>query len=111
MRIALDGRELRAGVRTGIRRYCVEVLRAAASRGLSCVVYGDRSTRLEPELPGVSLSVLDGALAGAGVRAIVAEGGPLDDGDWTRLGDGHTWARLVSGPAPRAPQAPQARVR
>jgi len=61
MRIALDGRELRAGVRTGIRRYCVEVLRAAASRGLSCVVYGDRSTRLEPELPGVSLSVLDGA--------------------------------------------------
>ena len=54
---------------------------------------------------------LDGALAGAGVRAIVAEGGPLDDGDWTRLGDGHTWARLVSGAAPRAPQAPQARVR
>jgi len=51
------------------------------------------------------------ALAGAGGRAIVAEGGPLDYGDWTRLGDGHTWARLVSGPAPRAPQAPQARVR
>ena len=61
MRIALDGRELRAGVRTGIRRYGVEVLRAAVSRGLSCVVYGDRSTRLEPPLPGVSLSVLDGA--------------------------------------------------
>jgi glycosyltransferase involved in cell wall biosynthesis len=61
MRLALDGRELRAGVRTGIRRYCVEVLRAAVSRGLTCVVYGDRSTRLEPSLPGVTLSVLDGA--------------------------------------------------
>ena len=61
MRIALDGRELRAGVRTGIRRYCVEVLRAAAARGLPCVVYGDRHTRLEPSLPGVTLSVLDGA--------------------------------------------------
>jgi glycosyltransferase involved in cell wall biosynthesis len=61
MRIALDGRELRAGVRTGIGRYCVEVLRAAAARGLSCVVYGDRSTRLELPLPRVTLSVLDGA--------------------------------------------------
>jgi glycosyltransferase involved in cell wall biosynthesis len=61
MRIALDGRELRAGVRTGIRRYCVEVLRAAVSRGLSCIVYGDRSTRLEPPMAGVTVSVLDGA--------------------------------------------------
>jgi glycosyltransferase involved in cell wall biosynthesis len=61
MRIALDGRELRAGVRTGIRRYCVEVLRAAAARGFPCIVYGDRSMRLEPPLPGVTLSVLEGA--------------------------------------------------
>ncbi|MET0484331.1 MAG: glycosyltransferase family 1 protein, partial [Candidatus Rokuibacteriota bacterium] len=61
MRIALDGRELQAGVRTGIRRYCVEVLRAAAARGFPCIVYGDRNTRLEPPLPGVTLSVLDGA--------------------------------------------------
>ena len=61
MRIALDGRELRAGVRTGIRRYCVEVLRAASARGLPCIVYGDHGTRLEPPLPGVTLSVLDGA--------------------------------------------------
>ena len=48
---------------------------------------------------------LDGALAGAGVRAVVAEGGPLDDGSWIRLADGHTWARLVAGGATRAPQA------
>jgi len=61
MRIALDGRELRAGVRTGIGRYCVEVLRAAVSRGLSCVVYGDRSTRLPSPSAGVTLSVLEGA--------------------------------------------------
>jgi alpha-1,3-rhamnosyl/mannosyltransferase len=61
MRIALDGRELRVGVRTGIGRYCVEVLRAAASRGLSCIVYGDRSTRLQSPPPGVTLSVLEGA--------------------------------------------------
>jgi hypothetical protein len=36
-RIAIDGRELRAGVRTGIRRYTLEVLRAAVGRGLPCV--------------------------------------------------------------------------
>jgi hypothetical protein len=51
---------------------------------------------------------LDAALARAGVRAIVAEGEPLDDGVWTRLGDRHTWARLV---ADGAHPAPQARVR
>jgi hypothetical protein len=48
---------------------------------------------------------LDAALARAGVRAVVAEGGPLDDAGWTRLGDGRTWARLVPGVAPRTPQA------
>ena len=44
LRIAVDGRELRAGVRTGIRRYTLEVLRAAAARGLECLVYVDRAT-------------------------------------------------------------------
>jgi hypothetical protein len=48
---------------------------------------------------------LDGALARAGVRAVVAEGAPLDDAGWIRLGDGHTWARLVAGVGPRMPQA------
>ena len=48
LRIGIDARELREGVRTGIRRYVVEVVRAAAARGLECVVYGDRGTRLPP---------------------------------------------------------------
>jgi len=48
---------------------------------------------------------LDAALARADVRAIVAEGAPVDDAVWTRLPDGHTWARLVAGVGPRAPQA------
>jgi hypothetical protein len=48
---------------------------------------------------------LDAALAAVGVRAVVAEGGPLDAGAWIRLADGHTWARLVAGGAARAPQA------
>jgi len=48
LRIGIDARELRDGVRTGIRRYVVEVVRAASARGLECVVYGDRGTRLPP---------------------------------------------------------------
>ena len=48
LRVGVDGRELRDGVRTGIRRYVVEVVRAAAARGCECVVYGDRGTRLPP---------------------------------------------------------------
>jgi alpha-1,3-rhamnosyl/mannosyltransferase len=60
-RLAVDGRELRAGVRTGIRRYVIEVLRAAAARGLPCVVYGDRTTRLDDLPGGVTAAVLPGA--------------------------------------------------
>jgi glycosyltransferase involved in cell wall biosynthesis len=56
----VDGRELRRGVRTGIRRYVLEVLRAAADRGLACVVYGDRRSELEGVPPGVTASVLSG---------------------------------------------------
>ena len=33
LRVGVDGRELRDGVRTGIRRYVVEVVRAAVARG------------------------------------------------------------------------------
>src|SRR5262245_40364505 len=46
LRIGIDGRELRDGVRTGIRRYMTEVLLAAAARGLECVIYGDPGTQL-----------------------------------------------------------------
>jgi hypothetical protein len=57
-RVAVDGRELRPGVRTGIRRYTLEVLRATADRGLDCVVYGDAGTALDAIPAGVSPIVL-----------------------------------------------------
>jgi O-antigen biosynthesis alpha-1,2-mannosyltransferase len=53
VRIGIDARELREGVRTGIRRYVVEVVRVAAARGCECVVYGDRGARLPPISPAV----------------------------------------------------------
>src|SRR5207249_4819093 len=59
-RLGVDGRELRPGVRTGIRRYLAEVLRAASRAGWSCVVYGDAAPAADPELPGVSYAVLGG---------------------------------------------------
>jgi glycosyltransferase involved in cell wall biosynthesis len=59
LRLAVDGRELRAGVRTGIRRYTLEVLREAARRGLECVVYVDRATRFDGA-PGVTRATLGG---------------------------------------------------
>ncbi|MBI2217760.1 MAG: glycosyltransferase family 4 protein [Candidatus Rokubacteria bacterium] len=56
MRVGVDGRELSAGVRTGIARYLVEVLRAASSAGCECLVYVEPGTRTEPvdRLPGVT---------------------------------------------------------
>ncbi|MBI4636029.1 MAG: glycosyltransferase family 4 protein [Candidatus Rokubacteria bacterium] len=57
-RLGVDGRELREGVRTGIGRYLLEVLRAASARGFTAILYGDARTRLPRTLPGVSLSVL-----------------------------------------------------
>ena len=59
LRIAVDGRELRAGVRTGIRRYTLEVLRAAAARGLECIAYVDRATDFDGA-PGVTRATLGG---------------------------------------------------
>ncbi len=46
MRLGVDGRELVRGVRTGIGRYLVEVLRAATQQGWECLVYGDQTTEL-----------------------------------------------------------------
>jgi glycosyltransferase involved in cell wall biosynthesis len=60
LRVGVDGRELRSGARTGIRRYVLEVLRAAAARGVPCVVYGDRVSRLDDVPAGVATSVLGG---------------------------------------------------
>jgi len=61
LRVGIDGRELRDGVRTGIGRYVMEVVRAAAGRGVECVVYGDGATRLPPAAPGVRPRVLASA--------------------------------------------------
>ena len=58
--LGVDGREFKAGVRTGIRRYLVEVLRAASEAGWTCLVYGDAGTRLELGLPGVRYRLLGG---------------------------------------------------
>jgi glycosyltransferase involved in cell wall biosynthesis len=61
MRLGVDGRELRPGVRTGIGRYLLEILRAASQDGWSCVVYGDPGARLDQTLPGVTFVTLDGS--------------------------------------------------
>lgn len=60
MRIGVDGRELAGDRRTGIGRYMVEVLRAAANEGLECLVYGDETISLPVRLPGVSVRRLTG---------------------------------------------------
>ena len=57
--VGVDGRELRPGVRTGIGRYLLEILRAASLEGWSCVVYGNAGARLDETLPGVTSSTLD----------------------------------------------------
>ena len=57
-RLGVDGRELRPGVRTGIGRYVLEVLRSASGAGWSCTVYGDAGASLDDELPGVAFRVL-----------------------------------------------------
>ena len=59
MRIGVDGRELVSGMRTGIGRYVIEVLRAVSHAGIECVVYGDQRTRLPVALPGVRVQVLN----------------------------------------------------
>ena len=61
IRLGVDGRELRPGVRTGIGRYLLEILRAASQEGWPCVVYGDPGARLDQTLPGVTFSTLDAA--------------------------------------------------
>jgi len=61
IRLGVDGRELRPGVRTGIRRYLLEILRAASHEGWSCVVYGDPGAQLDRTLSGVTFTTLGGS--------------------------------------------------
>ena len=58
--LGVDGREFRPGVRTGIGRYLLEILRAASREGLPCVVYGDAGAELDQTLPGVTFTTLHG---------------------------------------------------
>ena len=58
MKLGIDGRELSVGVRTGIGRYLVAVVREARRQGIECLVYADR------ELPET------GQLGNATVRVI-----------------------------------------
>jgi len=62
VRIGVDGREVRPGVRTGIRRYVVEVVRAATARGRPCMVYGDRASALDDLPAGATAVTLDGGV-------------------------------------------------
>ncbi|HKT21525.1 MAG TPA: hypothetical protein VJR06_02720, partial [Nitrososphaerales archaeon] len=59
MRVGIDGRELKGGLRTGIGRYLIEIIRAASQAGWECLVYGDRTTSLGRTWPGVTLRRLD----------------------------------------------------
>jgi len=58
--LGVDGREFRPGVRTGIGRYLLEILRAASREGWPCVVYGDAGAELDQTLPGVTFTTLHG---------------------------------------------------
>jgi glycosyltransferase involved in cell wall biosynthesis len=58
MKLGVDGRELVNGVRTGIGRYLLEVMRAASKDGWDVIVYADRP--LPPALapPGIQVRML-----------------------------------------------------
>ena len=57
-RLGVDGRELRPGVHTGIRRYLAEVLRAASRSGRTGVVYRDAASASGSGFPGMRDRVL-----------------------------------------------------
>jgi glycosyltransferase involved in cell wall biosynthesis len=58
IRLGVDGRELRPGVRTGIGRYLLEVLRAVSRAGWPCIVYGDAGASLDDALAGIVFRAL-----------------------------------------------------
>lgn len=63
MRLGIDGRELQAGVRTGIGRYVREVLGAGRRAGWDCIVYGDGKTVLPQEIGDVPVKRLRAKLS------------------------------------------------
>ena len=58
VRLGVDGRELRPGVHTGIRRYLAEVLRTASRAGWAGVVYRDAASASGSGFPGMRDRVL-----------------------------------------------------
>ncbi len=58
MRLGIDGRELSGGVRTGIGRYVVAVVRGAQQQGVECVVYVDRALPSADALSGASVHII-----------------------------------------------------
>lgn len=61
VRIGVDGRELAGGARTGIGRFLREVLRAGASlEEFEFVLYGNKTTWLEPTLGNVQVRIVGG---------------------------------------------------
>jgi glycosyltransferase involved in cell wall biosynthesis len=61
LRIGIDGRELVNGVRTGIGRYLVELLRTASAAGEQCILYADRPLKLDGPLDGITVQILGGS--------------------------------------------------
>lgn len=58
MRLGIDGRELSGGVRTGIGRYLMAVVREAQQQSIDCVVYADRDLPVVDALAGVSARII-----------------------------------------------------
>jgi glycosyltransferase involved in cell wall biosynthesis len=58
MRLGIDGRELSAGVRTGIGRYLVSVVRGARQQGVDCTVYADRELPVGEQLQGATVRII-----------------------------------------------------
>jgi glycosyltransferase involved in cell wall biosynthesis len=58
MRLGIDGRELSGGVRTGIGRYLVSVVRGARQEGVDCTVYADRELPVRERLQGAAVRII-----------------------------------------------------
>jgi glycosyltransferase involved in cell wall biosynthesis len=58
LRLGVDGRELRDGVRTGIGRFVEEVLRAASRNGIESVIYSDRPLPVDLAWKNVTSTVI-----------------------------------------------------
>jgi O-antigen biosynthesis alpha-1,2-mannosyltransferase len=58
MRLGIDGRELSDGVRTGIGRYLVSVVRGVRREGVDCTLYADREPPMREQLQGAAVRII-----------------------------------------------------